>query len=103
MTRPAPSRVSPQSWSVSIGAGQSGDFRNFIARVAASGALPATAFDRLCGRFTPAFNNLARLLFYRLGHVRSSSRCFPGPWEWIGRYFVFRETKVGFVREAGQG
>ena len=59
-------RVSGGSWSVAIGTGQSSDFRDFIARVTAAGALPATAFDHFCGRFTPALNNLARLLFYRL-------------------------------------
>lgn len=59
-------RVSGSSWSVAIGTGQSNDFRNFVARFAARGALPATAFDYYCGHFTPTLNNLARLLFYRL-------------------------------------
>ena len=59
-------RVSRSSWSVAIGTGQSKDFRNFVARFAARGALPATAFDYCCGHFTPTLNNLARLLFYRL-------------------------------------
>jgi len=59
-------RVSASSWSVAIGSGQSSDFRNFVARFAARGALPATAFDYFCGRITPILNNLARLLFYRL-------------------------------------
>lgn len=59
-------RVSGSSWSVAIGTGQSSDFRNFIERVAARGGLPATSYDYFCGRFTPALNNLARLLFYRL-------------------------------------
>lgn len=59
-------RVSDKSWSVAIGAGQSSDFRNFVTRVAAGGALPATALDHLCGRFTPTLNKFARLLFYRL-------------------------------------
>jgi len=59
-------RVSRQSWSVSIGNGQSRDFREFVARFAALGVLPATSLDYLCCRFTPTFNNLARLLFYQL-------------------------------------
>ena len=59
-------RVCADSWSVAIGAGQSNDLQNFVARVAARGASPATKFDQFCGRFTPALNNLARLLFYRL-------------------------------------
>jgi len=59
-------RVSNSSWSVAIGTGQSSDFRNFVSRFAACGALKATAFDYLCGRFTPTLNNLARLVFYRL-------------------------------------
>ncbi len=59
-------RVSRSSWSVAIGSGQSSDFRKFVARFAARGAFPATAFDYFCGRITPTLNNLARLLFYRL-------------------------------------
>lgn len=59
-------RVSRSQWSVVIGAGQSADFRRFVARAEARRPLPTTAFDRLCARFTPGLNNLARLLFYRL-------------------------------------
>ena len=59
-------RVSIHSWSVSIGAGQSSDFRNLIRRTAARGSLSASSFDYFCGRFTPNINNFARLLFYRL-------------------------------------
>lgn len=59
-------RVSNSSWSVAIGTGQSSDFRSFVSRFASCGALQATAFDYLCGRFTPTLNNLARLIFYRL-------------------------------------
>ena len=59
-------RVSRKSWSVGIGSGQSRDFCNFVHRITVSGASPATSFDHFCGRFTPTFNNLARLLFYRL-------------------------------------
>lgn len=59
-------RVSPQSWSVSIGKGQSSDFRNFIKRIVPSCSIQLTHFDHFCSRFTPALNNLARLLFYRV-------------------------------------
>lgn len=59
-------RVSQSQWSVVIGHGQSGDFRQFVARLAAAGALPASAMDRICGLVTPALNNLARMVFYRL-------------------------------------
>lgn len=59
-------RVSPQSWSVAIGNGQSTDFRDFVARVATRGGVPTTFLDHFCGRYTPGLNNLARLLFYRL-------------------------------------
>jgi len=59
-------RVSAQQWSGVIGADQSRDFRDFVARAQAGGALSTRAFDRLLGRFTPALNNLARLLFYRI-------------------------------------
>lgn len=30
------------------------------------------------------------------GFVLSSLSYFPGPWEWVGRYFVFHEMKVVF-------
>lgn len=59
-------RVSASSWSARIGAKQSSDFRGFVARFAARGMLPATSLDYFCGRITPTFNMLARLLFYRL-------------------------------------
>jgi hypothetical protein len=62
-------RVSPSQWSVVIGNGQSSDFRRLVYRFKRAGALSATAFDQLCGRFTPALNNVARLIFYRL-HLR---------------------------------
>ena len=58
-------RVSGTQWSVAIGSRQSQDFRRFIARVKAQGALSATALDQSFGFFTPALNNVARLLFYR--------------------------------------
>lgn len=58
-------RVSGTQWSVAIGSRQSQDFRGFIERVKAQGALSATALDRGLGFFTPALNNVARLLFYR--------------------------------------
>jgi glycosyltransferase involved in cell wall biosynthesis len=59
-------RVWAGSWSVAIGAGQSSDYHGFVRRLAASGSLSATGFDRFVGRFTPELNNLARLWFYRL-------------------------------------
>lgn len=59
-------RVSPQSWSVAIGDGQSSDFRKFVSRVTLRGGVSATRFDYFCGRFTPALNNFGRLVFYRL-------------------------------------
>jgi SAM-dependent methyltransferase len=33
------------------------------------------------------------------GFVRSSISFFPGPWEWIGRYYIFHEMKVIFDRK----
>lgn len=30
------------------------------------------------------------------GFIRSHVSYFPGPWEWVGRYFVFHEMKVVF-------
>jgi SAM-dependent methyltransferase len=35
------------------------------------------------------------------GFVRSKVNYFPGPWEWIGRYFAFHELKVVFDRRSG--
>jgi hypothetical protein len=32
------------------------------------------------------------------GFSQSSISYFPGPWEWVGRYFVFHEMKVIFDR-----
>ena len=32
------------------------------------------------------------------GFIRSAISYFPGPWEWVGRYFVFHEMKVIFDR-----
>jgi SAM-dependent methyltransferase len=34
------------------------------------------------------------------GFVRSSLSYFPGPWEWVGRHFIFHEMKVVFDRLA---
>ena len=34
------------------------------------------------------------------GFIRSRLSYFPGPWEWIGRYFVFHEMKLVFDRVA---
>ncbi len=59
-------RVWGGSWSVAIGAGQSADFRSFVARMSDRGQLSATWLDRLVGTFTPSVNNLARLVFYRV-------------------------------------
>jgi glycosyltransferase involved in cell wall biosynthesis len=59
-------RVWPQSWSVTIGSGQSTDFRNFVSRVGPQVRSSATLLDRICGRISPSLNNLARLAFYRL-------------------------------------
>ena len=59
-------RVSRSSWSVDIGARQARDFRGFVRRMATSGQFRATWLDRFCGRLSPSFNNLARLVFYRL-------------------------------------
>lgn len=32
------------------------------------------------------------------GFVITSTSYFPGPWEWVGRYFIFHEMKVVFDR-----
>jgi hypothetical protein len=59
-------RVWSGSWSVAIGARQSADFRQLLDQVEAAGPPSTTAFDRLCGRFTPGLNRVARQVFYRL-------------------------------------
>jgi hypothetical protein len=40
-----------------------------------------------------------RFLDNQSGFVKSSVSYFPGPWEWVGRYFVFHEMKIVFDRE----
>ena len=59
-------RVSAGSWSVAIGSKQSSDFRQFVQRMKSRDMLSVSTFDQFCGRLTPALNNLARLVFYRL-------------------------------------
>ncbi len=59
-------RVSSNQWSVVLGQQQSADFLQCVARHDAGGALGLGALDRLLGRVTPHFNNLARRVFYRL-------------------------------------
>jgi glycosyltransferase involved in cell wall biosynthesis len=56
-------RVSPISWSVAIGSAQSREFNAFVAARCAD---QASALDRLIGRAMARFNNVLRLLFYRL-------------------------------------
>jgi SAM-dependent methyltransferase len=34
--------------------------------------------------------------------VQSSISYFPGPWEWIGRYFIFHEMKIVYDRQIEQ-
>lgn len=45
-------------------------------------------------KLLPAQNN---------GFVISSLSFFPGPWEWVGRYFIFHEMKVVFDNQASLG
>jgi glycosyltransferase involved in cell wall biosynthesis len=59
-------RVWGGSWSVAIGTGQSADFRALMRDVSAGATPSATAWDRLCGRFSPTLNSLLRQVFYRL-------------------------------------
>ena len=36
------------------------------------------------------------------GFARSPPRYFPGPWRWVGRFFVFHETKIVFSLNSRQ-
>jgi glycosyltransferase involved in cell wall biosynthesis len=58
-------RVSPNQWTAKLRGRQSTDFQRFIAHLDRSSRLPTSQWDRVCGRFTPALNSIARLAFYR--------------------------------------
>ena len=58
-------RVSPGSWSVAIGIGQSADFRLFMDRVSQNPSYGARRLDIVVGRRMASINKLMRLLFYR--------------------------------------
>jgi len=59
-------RVSSGSWSVAIGRKQSGEFRSFIAKVAANPAFGASAVDIATGKLMARLNSMLRLLVYRI-------------------------------------
>lgn len=59
-------RVSRGSWSVKIGAGQSSEFRRFIAKIAADPAYRMRYFDVIVGNIMARVNAILRLLIYRL-------------------------------------
>ena len=59
-------RVSRQSWSVAIGAGQGRDYRRFVARMIDAGAIQASAFDRLLGAAMSGLNGMLRQALYSL-------------------------------------
>jgi len=58
-------RVSPNQWTAKLHGRQSSDFQSFIAHLERNAKLPTRPWDRLCGRFTPTLNSIARLAFYR--------------------------------------
>jgi len=58
-------RVSPGSWSVAIGRGQSRDFRGLISKLAAEPGAMIGAFDVSAGNAAAVVANAMRLTFYR--------------------------------------
>ena len=58
-------RIYSGSWSVAIGAGQTGDFRRFIARIAAQARFSVGRLDRWAGYLMAGVNTLLRRVFYR--------------------------------------
>ena len=58
-------RIYSGSWSVTIGAGQTGDFRRFIARIAAQARFSVGRLDRWAGYLMAGVNTLLRRVFYR--------------------------------------
>ncbi|MEP6939681.1 MAG: glycosyltransferase [Rudaea sp.] len=58
-------RIYDGSWSVAIGAGQTSDFRRFIARIAAQARFSIGRLDRWAGYLMAGVNTRLRRLFYR--------------------------------------
>ena len=58
-------RIYAGSWSVAIGAGQTGDFRRFIARIAAQARFSVGRLDRWAGYLMTGVNTHLRRVFYR--------------------------------------
>ena len=58
-------RIYSGSWSVAIGAGQTGDFRRFIARIAAQARFSVGRLDRWVGYLMAGVNTHLRRVFYR--------------------------------------
>jgi glycosyltransferase involved in cell wall biosynthesis len=59
-------RVSSGSWSVRIGANQSIQFREFMARIATNPEYPIKMIDLIAGNFMASLNAFVRMLIYRL-------------------------------------
>jgi glycosyltransferase involved in cell wall biosynthesis len=59
-------RVSGGSWSVAIGRRQSGQVRDFIAKVAANPAYGVSRIDVAAGKLMASLNSVLRLLVYRV-------------------------------------
>jgi glycosyltransferase involved in cell wall biosynthesis len=59
-------RVSSSSWSVAIGACQSRQFADFLDRVRQAGLISVSHRDVVIGKIQAKFNNILRLLFYKL-------------------------------------
>lgn len=59
-------RVSSGSWSVAIGRRQSGQVRDFIAKVAANPAYGVSRIDAAAGKLMASLNSILRVLLYRV-------------------------------------
>lgn len=58
-------RISEESWSVAIGAGQGENFRRFIRKICDAPEFSINQLDNISGSIMATLNNLARLAFYR--------------------------------------
>lgn len=59
-------RISSGSWSLAIGTRQNEEFRQFIARLSKQPQWQIGLLDKMAGSLMARFNNLLRLVFYRI-------------------------------------
>jgi glycosyltransferase involved in cell wall biosynthesis len=70
-------RITSGSWSVAIGARQSEEYRRFIARISPQPQWRIGPLDKLAGNLMAGFNNLMRLVFYRMVKLAKPTTRIP--------------------------